>query len=276
MKELETSLVEFCREAADANIPLFLGGGYGLYIKQLHLLETRERTFLPASAWPSPRGTPDLDVFLPSEIVVDLKQFKALRGILDRLGYKPVEGAEFMHFERDVEHGQVRIELLTGPLEPDLAKQAKVKPPRVRPKGRVELHAYLTKEAIALEVAPLSIHVQGIAVRIPNPFSFLLMKLHASNDRIDDDDKQLGRHHALDVYRILAMLTEAERTTVEELYKAHRDTTSVVSEAAQIAQTMFADTTSRCVIRMQEHALAHDGLEIERALSLLHDLLGGA
>ena len=66
MKELETSLVEFFREAANAGVQLFLGGGYGLFIKQLQLLKTRERTFLPVSAWPSPRGTPDLDVFLPS------------------------------------------------------------------------------------------------------------------------------------------------------------------------------------------------------------------
>ncbi len=273
MNHLETSLVEFFREATNAKINLFLGGGYGLYIKQLHLLDSKERTFLPVSAWPRPRGTPDLDVFLPSEIVVEHRHMDALRKILDRLHYKPVQGVEFMHFKRTFDHGEVTIELLTGPLDPTLQAKAKIKKPRVRPKIKVELHAYLTVEAIALETTPLCLEVQGVEVRILNPFSFLLMKLHASKDRIKDEDKQFGRHHALDVYRILAMLTEAEKTTVEELHRQNRDE-PIVSEASRIARTMFASLTSPCVIRMREHELAHNNLQIERALTLLQDLIG--
>jgi predicted nucleotidyltransferase len=64
----------------------------------------------------------------------------------------------------------------------------------------VQLHAYVTDEAIALDTDPLSVSLEdGVSVWIPNAFSFLLMKLHACADRLDDEDKQLGRHHALDV-----------------------------------------------------------------------------
>ena len=52
-------------------------------------METGQRTFLPIDAWPKPRGTPDLDIFLPTEIVVDLTNMVRLREVLDKLDYKP-------------------------------------------------------------------------------------------------------------------------------------------------------------------------------------------
>jgi hypothetical protein len=42
------------------------------------------------------------------------------------------------------------------------------------------------------------------------------MKLHAFGDRMDDADAYLGRHHALDIYRIVAMLTEGDYTLVRQ------------------------------------------------------------
>jgi len=273
---LRTALVDLIRATSAAGIRVFLGGGYGLYLKQIHLASTQQRTFLPAEAWPRPRGTPDLDIFLPTEIVVDIKHMVRLREVLDELGYKPDDRARFMHFEKPVSQGHVRVELLTGPIAPELVdKVRRNKLPRVRPKGDVELHAYLTEEAIALEVEPLSVVLEdGVSVLIPNAFSFLLMKLHACRDRLDDEDKQLGRHHALDVYRVLAMLSEPEDQLVRRLRRDHRDS-AAVKRAAGIAADIFADITSRGALRMREHALASSNMQVERALELLHDLFEG-
>ena len=88
---------------------------------------------------------------------------------------------------------------------------------------------------------------------------------------LDDEDKQLGRHHALDVYRLLAMLTEPEEQLVRRLHHEHRDNTAV-KRAAEIVTEIFADVTKLGVLRMREHALADDNMQVEPALELLHDL----
>jgi hypothetical protein len=113
--ELESALLDFLRELRAANLQVFLGGGYGLYVKQLWLQEAGVRTFLPSSAWPRPRATADLDVFLPAQIIVDHDQMASVRRVLDELGYTPDPNAKFMHFVKSGELGHLRVELLTGP-----------------------------------------------------------------------------------------------------------------------------------------------------------------
>ena len=85
---------------------------------------------------------------------------------------------------------------------------------RLQPAGR-----YLTREALALGLALFELTLTGqrsdgepvdLLVYVPNPFTYLLMKLHAFRNRKDDPDKRLASHHALDVYRIVSMLTRDE------------------------------------------------------------------
>lgn len=274
--DLRTALIELVRAVSAKGIRVFLGGGYGLYLKQVHLMEMGQRTFLPVDAWPKPRGTPDMDIFLPTEIVVDLTNMVQLRNILDKLGYEPDPNAKYMHFDKKLSRGTVRVELLTGPIGSELHDKVQIKRPRVRPRGEVELHAYLTMEAVALEVEPLSLPLDGeLSVFIPNAFTFLLMKLHACSDRLDDENKQLGRHHALDVYRVVAMLTGAEVELFRKLRREHRDNPAV-TRAAEIVAKIFSNATGRGVLRMREHELASADMQLERMLDLLHDLFSEA
>jgi hypothetical protein len=270
-EDLRKALIDLIRAVSADGIRVFLGGGYGLYLKQVHLMETGQRTFLPIDAWPKPRGTPDLDIF-PTEIVIDLTNMVRLREVLDKLDYKPDPDAKYMHFDKTLSQGNVRVELLTGPIDSELRDKVQIKRPRVRPKGDVELHAYLTNEAVAIEVEPLSLPLDdGLSVLIPNAFTFLLMKLHACRDRLDDEDKQFGRHHALDVYRVVAMLTDAEVELFRKLHREHRDN-AAVKHAAEIIAEIFADPTGRGVLRMREHELAIADMQVDRMLDLLHDL----
>lgn len=52
--ELKDALLEFVRELGKADVSVFLGGGYGLYLRQLALLESTEPTYLARDAWPRP------------------------------------------------------------------------------------------------------------------------------------------------------------------------------------------------------------------------------
>jgi hypothetical protein len=214
MTRLITTALDLLGVIGRANFKLILGGGYGLYLKQLHLQSAPTvRTLLPGELWPYPRTTEDLDVFLPTEIVASLEDMRAIRAALDSLGFRPVAGAEFLHFEKPWHGGgRVKIDMLTGPItERASRRNLKITPPRVRPRGDLQLHAYLTNEAIDFDQALLPLPVSGTrsdgtqataTIFIPQPFSFLLMKLHAFADRVADANRDLGRHHALDIYQL--------------------------------------------------------------------------
>ncbi len=59
---------------------IILGGGYGLYLKQLALLSELEvRTLLQVESWPRPRSTSDLDLFFPLELLVSLEEMQSVQ-----------------------------------------------------------------------------------------------------------------------------------------------------------------------------------------------------
>jgi hypothetical protein len=95
---------------------LMVGGGFGLYLKQLHLEKSGVRTLLQRSRWPQARTTQDIDLFLRAEIVADVARMERLRGVLDQLGFLVEDDAKWMKFARDVGGRTVIIDLMVGPL----------------------------------------------------------------------------------------------------------------------------------------------------------------
>lgn len=217
---LITTLLDLHGAIDREDFKLILGGGFGLYLKQLYRQKQADlRPLIAGEHWPFPRATEDLDVFLPTELVIDIEQMQALRIALDGLGFQPVAEAKYLHFSKPwTNGGRVKIDMLTGPIaSADALAKVQISRPRVRPRGELQLHAYLADEAIDFDKSLLPIPVEGfdsngnpgsVNVYVPQPFTFLLMKLHAFADRSEDVNKDLGRHHALDVYRIVAMLAD--------------------------------------------------------------------
>ena len=175
--------------------------------------------------------------------------------------------------------GRVKIDMLTGPMSAGLRAKLKITPPRVRPRGVLELHAYLTEEALDFESSLFPLTIEGIGskgtaqivVHIPQPFTFLLMKLHAFADRVDDADSDLGRHHALDVYRVIAMLNEREYEIVRQNIEKH-SVSPPVRRAREIVTTHFSSPAAMGVIRMREHALFGARMNVVRLIDTLVDL----
>ena len=279
---LITTLIDLERAIARPSFKLILGGGFGLYLKQIHLQgQAILNTVLPGELWPFPRATEDLDVFLPTGIVVSLADMQALRAALDRLGFTPVEEAKFLHFVKPWGvTGRVKIDMLTGPLDAISKAKVKITLPRVRPRGDLQLHAYLTDEALDFEKSLLPLTVEGVGsdgstgnsiVYIPQPFTFLLMKLHAFADRVDDADADLGRHHALDLYRIVAMLTQAEFDQVQAGVKNHAASRPIL-RAREIIATYFSSPTAMGMLRMREHSLFTTRMDVAKLMGALTDL----
>ena len=248
--------------ALGGNADLLLGGGLGLLLKQRHLAQAEAKTLLPPSRWPQARTTQDIDLFLRAEVVANADRMAQLQDALNDLGFHPQEDAKWLKFTRRVAGQEVIVDLMVGPLGTyaDAVDRRNV---RVKPKGSSGLHARATDDALGVEHQPLRIAIDGITsdsnvhhceVLVPQAFSFALMKLGAFRDRMNDEDRDVGRHHALDLYRIVAMLTEDEDATGAHLADQFRGD-SVINDAMEIIDEHFAPTQGIGRIRMREHPL---------------------
>ncbi len=281
MGPLFSSLLDLLRELDSSGIPLTIGGGFGLYLKRLHLERTGERTLF--SILPAIRSTNDIDLFLRAEVLSDLTRTREVADAIRRLGYTPVEEAKFLQWKRPVAMAgttqEVKIDVLVGPLGP-YRDQLKVSAPRVRPRGGIEFHAHTVEEALHIEDQPIRVPVEGLAsdgtpfrgtVYVPEAFPYLMMKLHAFGDRKGDTNKDLGRHHALDIYAIVGMMTEAEferarRLGVEGRRERH------VERARAIVGADFSSPTAVGLLRLREHPLFGDHFMTGDLMSVLAEL----
>lgn len=287
MDWLQTSLLDLLEALDEPRTPFLVGGGYGLHLKRLHV----ERFNLPTVLSPSPgaapavRSTNDLDLFLKLEVVSDLACSQRIADAVRKLAFEPIPNAKFLQWKRTV--GvigglplEVKIDLLSGPLGPDRSA-LHVKPPRVRPKGDVELHAYLTDEALCLEESPIDVAVEGTlstgrpfrgVAAVPQAFPYMLMKLRAFRDRKTDVDRGLGRHHALDLYTIAALTTEGEYENALA-WGARFASDPRVTSARRIVREDFATRTSLGMLRLREHQHFRDDFPLDDFLSVLHEIL---
>lgn len=249
--------------ALGGDAELLLGGGLGLYLKQQHFRETGVRTLLSLDKLPPARSTEDVDLFLRPEVIASREEVSRYRNALDMLGFEVVPGAEWLKFRRIIFGHEVKLDVMVGPLG-EHTDRVHVKHPRVRPVGlggRAGLHAFATAEALGIESNPLRIPLSGLDsngneascyVCIPRAFPYALMKLGALRDRINDENKQEGRHHAMDLYRIVGLLTEddiAVSTQLARAFASHPE----IRAANQTIDTLLAPNDGLGRLRLLEY-----------------------
>lgn len=281
MDPLLTSLLDLAHAVREDDIPLTVGGGFGLYLKRQAVDARGEPTLL--DQLPEPRATNDVDLFVRAEVLADLDRTRRLADAIRSLGYEPVAGAEYMQWQRPIWVGgqtqSVKLDLLVGPLGPYEAG-LKVSGPRARPKGDVKLHARWTAEALAIDASPLAVPLSGrrsngdpatATVYVPDAFPYLMMKLFAFADRRDDPRKDVGRHHALDTYTVVGMMTEDE---YERAVAAGRTYASddQVARARAIVTADFADATRPGVLRLREHPLCRVSFRLDTFTAVLGEV----
>lgn len=169
--------------------------------------------------------------------------------------------------------------LLVGPLG-QFRQRLHVKGVRARPVGAIKLHAHTLEEALHIDESPLTLTMKDIRsegqpfqadIHLPQPFTYLMMKLFAFRDRKDDADKNLGKHHALDLYAIVAMQTEAEYQDSRRLGEHYRDD-GQVEAARRIIRNDFAEPTSIGPIRLREHPLHRPDFPVEDFIAVLNEI----
>ncbi len=252
--------------ALGGSADLLLGGGFGLYLKHEYIRAAGVRTLLPLSRLPIARTTQDIDLFLRAEVLACKEDVLRIRRALDSLGCSVVPGSEWLKFKRSVGSTEVLIDLMVGPLGRH-ASSIHRKGLRARPKdisGETGLHAFATDEALGIEDHPMRIPLSGVRtdgatagcdVLIPHPFPYVLMKLGALRDRINDPNKNLGRHHAMDLYRIIGLITEAEDQLASEFAQDHAGSPEL-AKARLTMNELFTPSDGLGRIRLLEYAQA--------------------
>lgn len=262
MRDITDILREELKNLAEAlhnrGIPLIIGGGYGLLLRQEHVVAHGVRTVRQI---PEARSTNDLDIFLSVEIVTDGGRMRALREVLHETGYRAIEGAEYYQFQREVAYRgaqrKIKVDLLAPPpRDPGLLAKVRVDVRRIRHRQAKGIHAHTTPEAFSIGEGVMPLELGGAPasrVLIPHPYSFLLLKLHAYRDRRDDPAMEFGLYHAFDLYRIVAMMSEEDYASAEQ-FRDRFEGDEVVSEARAIVVNLFADRDSAGALAVLEHA----------------------
>jgi hypothetical protein len=275
---LESALSELALKAEVHDIPLIVGGGYGLVLRarQVHALGIPTLRAVPAV-----RSTQDLDLFLKADLLVDERRIAKLRDILHELGYQAVTGAEYYQFMRELELDTrkwvVKIDLLASlPLDVEKLKLLKYDRRRARPRGVKDFHAHTAPEACSVGdyVVPVDLE-NGARIHLPHPFSYAVLKLFALRDRIGDQRKDMGWYHAFDLYTIFAMITEQQWGEALMLRDNFPDP-RIAREARRIVHDLFADTDSRGILALRQHAMisgiASDEIILPEFLRDIHEL----
>lgn len=268
---LLTTLLDL-QEALDHSIPLIVAGGYGLFLKQIYLGNHRNyQTLFSFEVLPGARTTRDIDIILQAEIVTSSEMMGRIRTALDQLGFQVVNTAKYTQFVREIEFGKsVKIDLLAAPLG-HYEERVKRDRRRVKPVPGVQLHASKLEEALGVERFLQKIPVSGrlstgmkcdTHVFVPHAFPYLLTKIFAFRDQEENSDRDHGRHHALDVYRIVGMITEDEYEKIEDqkMYYAAEPT---FLAAQKVVQKYFSSSSDVGCLRIREHALFSDEMDLD-------------
>jgi hypothetical protein len=176
--------------------------------------------------------------------------------------------------------GNIKVDILTGPKAAFRGTRAKVDARRVRPTPSVGIHAHPVDEALTLEEGLLPVFLKGklssgkfweSEVFIPHPYTFLMMKLFAFKDRLNDPNKEFGRYHALDLYSILATTCEEEWSQALEFKKRYANQPRVL-EAGQLVSQYFSTLEHTGLIRLQESPYYRPQLQLHDFISALQEL----
>jgi hypothetical protein len=280
--DLQTALLDLLHEVHGADIKLIIGGGFGIYLKTAHVRRLGVRTLF--REWPEPRSTNDLDLFPRPELLIESAKLKPLAEAIARLGYQVVRGAEKYQFvkpgPRGVEAGSLRLDILTGPRSRFDGTRVKADVRRARPNPSVGMHAHPVDEAPTLEEGLVPMTLQGnlssggpweAEVFLPHPYTFLMMKLFAFKDRLEDADKEFGRYHALDLYTILATTTEKDWGHALELRERGADEPCII-EAGYLVSEYFSGLDRLGIIRLRESRYYRPELQLDEFMLALKEL----
>jgi hypothetical protein len=235
---------ELSTELAKNDIPLIIGGGLSLYIRTTFLKKKRSPRY-PYQAFQ--RSTKDIDIYLTSNLIADSKKLNLMRDTLTQLGY--TVKTQYFQYTKEFNNGKsVVIDVLAAPLNKN------DKDIRVKLKDVKNFHARKNDEAEGIDIG--LIHIPGLSenLYLISSFNFIILKLHAFRDRLNDESVDKGRYHAFDVFATVLDMGESDWKNAKSHYESF-STADNIQSAGRIVLEYFADEYDIGIIRLKENEL---------------------
>lgn len=253
------TLIELGHEFKNAGIPLILGGGFSLYLRSEFSNKKRSARYPHLQ---SQRPTKDIDIFLTSDIIISPVKAEHIKAILSRLGFT-VKTEYFQYIKSTMIDGisrEIIVDLLSQPVGPEDLEKVVIKPPRIKPIGVEKFHAFFHREAeiINFDLRSVSNYVSDALsgdfnnIFLPSSMSFIVLKLFAFRDRIQDEKKDFGRHHAYDIFATVLDMDENDWKTAALQSEFQKDS-QILKEARLLAAQYFSAQDSLGIIRIREN-----------------------
>lgn len=257
---LISSLIELTKELERYSIPLIVGCGLSLYLRTV-IFKKKYSSRYPKRVLQ--RSTKDIDIFLSSDLIVDPIKIGIIRDTLNSLGYKPV--TKYFQFSKEYPsflNRNILIDILSAPPSTKEENKITIKGVRIKPIGIEEFHAYLVKEAkdISLGLIPVNdlsnFHkdTQISNLYIPSSFNYLILKLHAFRDRVEDASVEFGQHHAYDIFATITNMDHSDWENAEYHLNQSRNLEHIKSSQS-IISTFFSEKNRKGILRLQENKL---------------------
>lgn len=257
---LINALIELAKELEKSGVPLIVGGGLSLYLRTV-LFKKKYSPRYPGRVLQ--RSTKDIDIFLSSDLIVDSAKVELIRDTLHILGYKPV--TKFFQFSKRIpsdENKNILIDILSSPPLPADEDKIKIKGVRIKPVGIEEFHAYLVNEAKDINLGIININdfsnlqkdIKVTNLFIPSSFNYLILKLHAFRDRINDASVDYGQHHAYDIFATITDMDESDWKNAEYHLGQNIDS-GYIKSSQTIINTYFSQKDDFGIIRLKENKL---------------------
>lgn len=272
-------------DAASSN-DILVAGGYGLFLKQKWLADgSQSRTVVPIQNWlnTTPRVTKDVDFVLGLNLIRNASQQEIVVNALKKNGFEASERLpeQRWKFLKRLEGNQeIIVEMhAQRPASDDAGLKATDRRVKHKPSlGEQGVHGRTNPEAIGSEMHPFRFAIDGIALNVPNPVTWSVMKLTATNDRwassqdlqFDEESRDFSRaqatKHAQDVFRVIAMTTMDERDQAGDVV-ASIEKTDPFRVAAESWQNHFTAEPIAVVQQVKANWSVDDAATIQDVLS---------
>lgn len=254
------ALFELAKELSKFNIPLIIGGGLSLYLRTIYSSKVRSPRYPKRT---EQRVTKDIDIFLSSDIIVDSAKVQHIRDSLAKLNYLP--RTKYFQFYKEIDLNyskrEILIDILSAPPDENKKENISIKKPRIKHNDVKNFHAYLVNEALGINYNPIKVDELSKTsnesvnnLYIISSFNYIILKLHAFEDRKVDATVDFGRHHAYDIFATICDMDEVDWENAKNHFNDERNK-NYIQESILIIKTYFSSSTDLGIIRLKENEL---------------------
>lgn len=106
----------------------------------------------------------------------------------------------------------------------------------------------------AKSVSVLSGETKISNIFIPSGFNYIILKLHAYRDRVEDESVDLGRHHKYDIFGVIKDMDRSDWKNAAAHFEAEKES-DYINSSIDIINEFFSTPKSLGIIRLQENQL---------------------